>query len=159
MLSHVRLFAPPWTVAPQAPVSMGILQARILGRVAMLYFRGSFQPRDRTQVSPKNTGVGVPSLLQGILQPAIDPGSPESQADSLPAELPGKPFVSPIQFCILNSSRNFSSMFTICSRWSLLCFFLCDFIFFVYAYLCVCVCVCVCVCLFCLVFWKAWIAS
>ena len=38
MLSHfscVRLFATPWTIACQAPLSMGILQARILEWVAM----------------------------------------------------------------------------------------------------------------------------
>ena len=39
-----------WTVAHQAPLSMGILQARILEWVAMLSSRGSSQPRDRTQV-------------------------------------------------------------------------------------------------------------
>ena len=30
VLSHVRLFAPPWTVARQALLSMGILQARVV---------------------------------------------------------------------------------------------------------------------------------
>ena len=50
-LSHVRLFATPWTVAHQAPLSMGILQARILEWVAMPSSRGSSQPKDRTQVS------------------------------------------------------------------------------------------------------------
>ena len=41
---------------------------------------------------PENTGVGTLSLLQGIfLTPGIELGSPASQADSLPAELPGKP--------------------------------------------------------------------
>ena len=50
-LSHVWLFATPWTVARQAPLSMGILQARILEWVVMPYSRGSSQPRDRTQVS------------------------------------------------------------------------------------------------------------
>ena len=39
------------TVAHQAPLSMGILQARILDWVAMPSFRGSSQPRDQTQVS------------------------------------------------------------------------------------------------------------
>ena len=57
-----------------------IFQARILDWVAFLFSRGSFQPRDRTQVSciaggfftswatrkPKNTGVGNLSLLQWI---------------------------------------------------------------------------------------------
>ena len=49
-LSHVRLCATPWTVARQAPLSMGILQARILEWVAMPSSRGAFQPTDRTQV-------------------------------------------------------------------------------------------------------------
>ena len=33
--SRVQLFATPWTVACQAPLSVGILQARILEWVAM----------------------------------------------------------------------------------------------------------------------------
>ena len=41
-----RRFATPWTVARQAPLSMGILQARILEWVAMPSSRGSSQPRD-----------------------------------------------------------------------------------------------------------------
>ena len=32
---HVQLFATPWTVAHQAPLFMGILQARILEWVAI----------------------------------------------------------------------------------------------------------------------------
>ena len=50
-LSHVQLFVSPWTVALQVPLSMGILQERILEWVAMPFSRGSSQPRDRTQVS------------------------------------------------------------------------------------------------------------
>ena len=34
-LSHVQHFATPWTVAYQAPLSMGIFQARILEWIAM----------------------------------------------------------------------------------------------------------------------------
>ena len=45
-LSRVQLFATPWTVAHQAPLSTGILQAGILERVAMTSSRGSSQPRD-----------------------------------------------------------------------------------------------------------------
>ena len=41
----------PWTVAYQTPLSMGILQARILEWVAMPSSRGSSQLRDQTQVS------------------------------------------------------------------------------------------------------------
>ena len=51
LVNHVQLFATPWTVACQAPLSMGILQARILKWVAMPSPRGSSQPRDWTQVS------------------------------------------------------------------------------------------------------------
>ena len=36
----------PWTVALEAPLSMGILQARVLKWVAMPSSRGSSQPRD-----------------------------------------------------------------------------------------------------------------
>ena len=66
------------TVTP--PLSMGILQARILEWVAIPFSMGYSQPRDRTQVSyivvgfftteppgkAKNTGMGSLALLQGI---------------------------------------------------------------------------------------------
>ena len=51
VLSHVRLFVAAWTVARQAPMSMGILQASILEWVAMPSSRGYSQSRNRTQVS------------------------------------------------------------------------------------------------------------
>ena len=51
LLSCIWLLVTPWTVACQSPLSMGILQARILEWVAMPSSRGSFQPRDQTQVS------------------------------------------------------------------------------------------------------------
>ena len=57
-----ELFVTSWTVACQAPLSMGILQTRILEWVAMPFSRGSSQPR-----------------------------SPSLQADSLSSEPPGKP--------------------------------------------------------------------
>ena len=53
-----------------------ILQARILEWVAFPFFRGSSQPRGRTQDLPN---------------PGIEPRSPALQVDSLPAELQGKP--------------------------------------------------------------------
>ena len=40
-----------WTVARQAPLSMGILQARVLEWVAIPFSSGSSRPRDRTLVS------------------------------------------------------------------------------------------------------------
>ena len=49
-LSHVWLSATPWTVARQAPLSTGILQARILEWVAMPSCRGSSWPGVRTCV-------------------------------------------------------------------------------------------------------------
>ena len=48
LLSCVWLFVTPWTVAHQTPLSMGILQARILEWVAKPSSRGSSRPRDRT---------------------------------------------------------------------------------------------------------------
>ena len=65
-------FVTPWTVARQAPLSLGVLQARILEWVAMPSSRGSSQPRDRTQVS----SFAAP------------------QADSLSTEPPGRPWVA-----------------------------------------------------------------
>ena len=73
--------ATSWTVTCQAPLSMGILQARILEWVAFPFSRRSSQPRDRTQVFHiagrfftswatrgkfKNTGVGSLARLQGV---------------------------------------------------------------------------------------------
>ena len=50
MFSHVQLFVTLWTVALQAPLSMGFFQVRILEQVAISSSRGPSQPRDRTQV-------------------------------------------------------------------------------------------------------------
>ena len=65
MLSHVRLFATPWTAAHQVPLSMGILQANIL------------------EGSPCPPPGHLPNL-------GIKPRSPTLQVDSLPSEPPGK---------------------------------------------------------------------
>ena len=51
LLSHVRLFATPWTVARQAPLYLGILQARVLEWIAIPPSRESSQPRNQAQVS------------------------------------------------------------------------------------------------------------
>ena len=74
--------ATPWTITHQAPLTMGILQARLLEWVATPSSRASSRSRDGTQVfriagkffslhseppgKPQNTGVGSPSLLQGF---------------------------------------------------------------------------------------------
>ena len=84
----------------------GILQARILEWVAFLFSRGSSQPRDRTHVSRIAggfftswatgeaqqywSGQPIPSPVD-LPDPGIKPESPALHADSLPAELLGKP--------------------------------------------------------------------
>ena len=90
LLSHVWLFATPQTVV------LGILQARILKWVAFPSFRGSFQCRDRTQISRITGGFftnwatrEAPRILEW--NPEIRLGSPALQAHSLPTELSGKP--------------------------------------------------------------------
>ena len=51
-LSHVWLYATPWTVcSPPGSSIHGILQARILEWGAISFSRGCSRPRDRTQVS------------------------------------------------------------------------------------------------------------
>ena len=65
-LSRVRLFVIPWTVADQAPPSMGF--------------------------SRQECWSGLPFPSPGDLpDPGIEPGSPALQADALPSEPPGKP--------------------------------------------------------------------
>ena len=93
-------------VARLAPLSMGILQARILEWVAMPSSRGSSQPRDRTQVSriadrfftvwttreAHEYWSGLPIPSSGDLpNPGIEPGSPALQVDSFSAKLAGNP--------------------------------------------------------------------
>ena len=46
LLSPVRLFVTPYSVAHQASLSVGFFQARTLEWVAISSSRGSFQPRD-----------------------------------------------------------------------------------------------------------------
>ena len=63
---HFQLFVTPWTVAHQAPLSIG-------------FSRQEYQS-------------GCHALLQGNLpNPGIKPRSPTLQVDSLPTEPPGKP--------------------------------------------------------------------
>ena len=50
-LSRVWLFVTPWTVAHQAPLSMGIFQAGILAWVVISYSKGFSRHRDRICIS------------------------------------------------------------------------------------------------------------
>ena len=91
--------------SPPGSFVHGILQARILEWVAIPFSRGSSQPRDRTQVYPHCRQIlyplshqGSPGILELVAcrppdlpDPGIELVSPALQADSLPAELPGKP--------------------------------------------------------------------
>ena len=64
-LSRIRLFATPWTVAYQAPLSMGFSSQE--------YWSG-FSPVD-------------------LPDPGMEPRSPALQTDALPSEPPGKSIV------------------------------------------------------------------
>ena len=66
LLSHVRLFVTPWTVAYQAPPSM--------------------------EFSRQQYWSALPFPFPGDLpKPGVKPRSPSLQADALPSETPGKP--------------------------------------------------------------------
>ena len=68
-LSHVRLFATPWTAAYQAPPPMGLVHAKSLQSCLTLCDPMDYNPPASSVPgdSPsKNTRVGCHSLLQGI---------------------------------------------------------------------------------------------
>ena len=75
LLSHVRLFAPLGTIAHQAPLSMGILQARIPEWVVLPSSRGSSWPRDQTGISYVAC-IGRWVLYQWVLYHKRHLGSP-----------------------------------------------------------------------------------
>ena len=82
-LSCVRLFAIPWTVAYQAPPSMGF--------------------------SMQEYWSGLPLPSPGDLpDPGIEPGSPALQADALPSEPPGKPAFLGYLLSLISSSFLFT---------------------------------------------------
>ena len=66
MLSHVLLFATPWTAAHQAPLSMGFCRQEYWNRLPF-------------------------SSPEDLPDPGIEPGSPAWQVDSLSSEPPAKP--------------------------------------------------------------------
>ena len=65
-LSRVQLLVTPWTVAYQAPSSMGLFSLEYWSRLQF--------------PSPED-----------LLNPGIEPGSPELWEDALPSEPPGRP--------------------------------------------------------------------
>ena len=69
--SHAWLCVTPWTTAHQAPLSMGILQARILEWIAMPFPRGSSQPRI------KPASLVPPALAGGLFTTSATWGVPK----------------------------------------------------------------------------------
>ena len=96
LVTQVQLFATTWTVAHQAPLSMGILQAGILEWVAMPFSRGSSWPRDWTWVShiagrfftiwaTREEGVRRCSILFCFQEDLVqDRGGPQPMWDTCP---------------------------------------------------------------------------
>ena len=66
--SHVRLFATPWTVARQAPLSLGF-STSILEGVAMPSSRGSSRPRNQTCISCVSCIAGGFSTAEPLRTP------------------------------------------------------------------------------------------
>ena len=80
-LSHVSL------CDPVAYTVHGILQARILEWVAFSFSRGSSQPSNQTQGSPRILEWVAYLFSADLPDPGIELGFPALQADSLPTEL------------------------------------------------------------------------
>ena len=127
-LSRVWLFAIPWTVVYQASLSMGF--------------------------SRQVYCSGLPFLSPGDLpDPGIEPRSPALQADALPSEPPGKPFIVRYLDKLMNQTWTVISGNTVMNRRGicvvciciLVCVYACPYTL---AYICVWVCVCVCVCVY-----------
>ena len=101
-LSCVRLFATPWTVAYQVPLSMGFSRQE--------YWSGLPYP------SPED-----------LPNPGIEPGSPSLQADALPPGPPGKSKVQCLSGHSFSAFLDGSSFKSVTKSspwdWSQLCFF------------------------------------
>ena len=99
----MQLSVTPWTVAHQAPLSMGILHARVdspslLREIFPTQGSNPDLPHCR-QILYRLSHQGSPRILEWVTSPSpadlpnpgIKPGSPALQADSLAVELLGKP--------------------------------------------------------------------
>ena len=71
-LRRVWLFVTPWTVAHQAPLSLRILQAKILKWVAMPSSRGSSQATDQTQVFCIAGGIFIVWAIREAWESPLD---------------------------------------------------------------------------------------
>ena len=98
LLSLVRPFATPWTVAHRAPLSMGFPRQEYCEREAKVKVAQSCPTLcNLMDCIPWNSpgqkaGVGSQSPSPGDLpNPGIEPRSPTWQADSLPTKPEGKP--------------------------------------------------------------------
>ena len=91
MLSRVRLCATPWTVAHQAPLSMGFSRQK--------YWSGLLFPPPGDLPDPE-------------IEP-VSPVSPALQVDSLPTETLGKPVSKSLEHQFLLSHRTYC--FIICN--------------------------------------------
>ena len=122
LLSHVRLFVTPWTVANQAPPSMGFSR--------QVYWSG------------------LPFPCPGDLpDPGIEPRSPALQADALPSKPPGKPLSIYLSIYLYI----YPSIY-LCKRYMTICIYIYICHIYVYIdipylyHVCMgCVCVCVCI--------------
>ena len=87
MLSCVRFFMTPWTVPRQVPLSMGILQVRILEWVAISFSRGCFPPRDQTHIS-KVSCISV-QFSRSVVSNSLQPHGPRHTRPPCPSPTPG----------------------------------------------------------------------
>ena len=86
LLSGVRLFATPWTVAHQAPPSLGF--------------------------SRQEYWSGLPFPSPGDLpDPGIEPRSPTLEADALTSEPPGKPKILYVITAMWNLKKKKKTMY------------------------------------------------
>ena len=92
-LSHVRIFATPWTVAHHAPPSMGFSRQK--------YWSGLPFP------SPED-----------LPDPGVKPRSPALQADALTSEPPGKPLC---YLPFSDSVQSLSGVWLFVTPWTVTC--------------------------------------
>ena len=78
LLSHFQLFATPWTVTYQDPLSMGFSRQEYWRWVAISFSRRSSQPRDRTRLSCKKYITPLLTLARGAFSVPLLMSMPEA---------------------------------------------------------------------------------